>query len=233
MGYIDGLSSGTSVDTQDFSLFFLSLGMTPKGMANAGEVLDLCFQWIAMIRSLVTNDDKTGNDLLHDYHTELTQLSRKSFQFWENGDPTSFVSSVVDMLYLYENEPGEILRGDSLTAIPGLNQFIATDFSSRCDDDKPTSMAVSRPPAQKTEGAIESTPPSPPQKILETAVLRLWHKMDSKFRVPKTTFNAHILTPNVYRSPRSMTACRLFQKVLNDDLNSFVYDATVAGNSYR
>ena len=70
-------------------------------MANAGEVLDLYFQWIAMIRSLVTDDDKNGNDLRHEYHTELTQLSRKSFQFWENRDPTSFVSNIADILYLY------------------------------------------------------------------------------------------------------------------------------------
>ena len=82
---------------------------------------------------------------------------------------------------------------DSGLHLPGLNQFIATDFSLRCDDDKPTSVAVSRPPAQKTEGATENTPPSPPQKILETAVLRLWHKMDSKFRVPK--INSESLKP--------------------------------------
>jgi hypothetical protein len=57
--------------------------------------------------------------------------------------------------------------------------------------------------------------------------------MDSKFRVPKTTFNVYILTPNVYGSPRTITAERLFQKVLNDDLNSILYDAVVAGDSYR
>jgi len=302
LGYINSLSSGTSVDTRDFSLFSLTMGMTPKGMSNTEEVIDLCFQWIAMIRSLVFGESSSdGNDLLRKYHDELKRLSQNSFMFRENGDPTSFVSSAAESLYLYEDKPGEMLRGDSFYSIydeditkaflqrlrpenvmititdsdlkekcphlkdlgeapwkketwygaiyrnfiitdsmkkkwsnpsffdarlnlPRLNQFIATDFSLRCDDEAW---------GQENKGETESAHLSPPTKILETPIFRLWHKMDNKFRVPKITFNAQILTPNVYRSPRTITAGRLFQKVLNDDLNSFVYDATVAGNAYR
>ncbi len=301
LGYINSLSSGTGVDTRDFSLFSLNLGMTPKGMANAEEVIDLCFQWIDMIRALVIDDNQTnGSAILQQYHEELKRLSQVSFQFRENGDPTSFVSNAAETLYLYEENPGNLLRGDSFSSaynedvtrgflqrlqpenvlititdsdlkgkaphlkdlgeaswqkeplygaifrnfnittslrekwknpphfdsrlhLPGLNQFIATDFSLRCDT---KSM-------NEAEGSTEGELLSPPIKILETPLFRLWHKMDSQFRVPKTTFNVHILTPNVYRSPRAITAGRLFQKVLNDDLNSYVYDAVVAGNSYR
>ena len=302
LGYINSLSSGISVDTRDFSLFSLTMGMTPNGMSNTEEVLDLCFQWIAMIRSLVFRERSSdGNDLVHKYHDELKRLSQNSFMFRENGDPTSFVSSAAESLYVYEDKPGEMLRGDSFYSIydeditkaflqrlrpenvmitiidsdlkkkcphlkdlgeapwkketwygaiyrnfiitdlmkkkwsnpsffdarlnlPRLNQFIATDFSLRCDDEIW---------AQENKGKTESAHLSPPTKILETPIFRLWHKMDAFFRVPKVTFNAQILTPNVYRSPRTITAGRLFQKVLNDDLNSFVYDATVAGNAYR
>lgn len=303
LGYINSLSSGTGVDTRDFSLFSLTLGMTPKGMANAEEVLDLCFQWIDMIRELLVNGNQVnGSILLQQYHEELKRLSQVSFQFRENGDATSFVSGAAETLYSFEEHPENLLRGDSFDSeykedvtraflqrlqpenvliiitdsdlkgkaphlkdlgeaswqkeplygavfrnykipeslrekwknlpsfdsrlrLPGLNQFIATDFSLRCDHAK----SINETQRETDEDAIAS----PPIKVLETPLFRLWHKMDSKFRVPKTTFNVYILTPNVYRSPRTITAGRLFQKVLNDDLNSFVYDAVVAGNSYR
>lgn len=303
LGYINSLSSGTAVDTRDFSLFSLNLGMTPKGMANTEEVLDLCFQWIDMIRALLINGNGgDGGILLRQYHEELKRISQVSFQFRENGDVTSFVSGAAETLYLFEEHPQNLLRGDSFDSeynedvtraflqrlqpenvlititdsdlkgkaphlkelgeaswqkeplygaifrnyeiteslrekwknlpscdsrlrLPGLNQFIATDFSLRCDQAKSMNETQS-----ETDADVNAAPPS---KVLETPLFRLWHKMDSKFRVPKTMFNVYILTPNVYRSPRAITAGRLFQKVLNDDLNSFVYDAVVAGNSYR
>ena len=56
--------------------------------------------------------------------------------------------------------------------------------------------------------------------------------MDRTFRVPKTSIRMQLTTPDIYRSPRSMTLNRLYQKVLQDDLNEFVYDAGVAGCSY-
>jgi insulysin len=43
---------------------------------------------------------------------------------------------------------------------------------------------------------------------------------------------AAILSPSTYRSPRGMTLNRIFERVLHDDLNSFVYDASQAGITY-
>lgn len=61
----------------------------------------------------------------------------------------------------------------------------------------------------------------------------MWHKMDRTFRVPKTSIRLQLVSPNIYRSPRTITLNRLFQKVLSDDLNSYVYDASVAGCNYN
>ena len=44
--------------------------------------------------------------------------------------------------------------------------------------------------------------------------------------------NLDLLTFAISRSPRSMTLNRIFQAVLREDLNSFVYDASVAGCNY-
>jgi len=124
-----------------------------------------------------------------------------------------------------------------------LNQFIPTDFSLRCDDDDDNNDEVvvngkndkeDANGSSKNEDEDESVPPfTPPKLIQRPSGLRLWHKLDTTFRVPKTHIRVHIASPSVYRSPRSMTLNRLYQKVLNDDLNSFVYDAGVAGCNYR
>jgi secreted Zn-dependent insulinase-like peptidase len=78
----------------------------------------------------------------------------------------------------------------------------------------------------------ESDVDAPPKIIIERPNLRMWHKMDSFWRVPKTFVRVALKSSSIYASPRSMTLNRLFQRVLNDDLNSLVYDASMAGCSY-
>ncbi len=56
--------------------------------------------------------------------------------------------------------------------------------------------------------------------------------MDRTFRVPRTSIKLQLTSPNIYHSPRTITLNRIFQKVLSDDLNSYVYDASVAGCNY-
>ena len=57
--------------------------------------------------------------------------------------------------------------------------------------------------------------------------------MDRTFRVPKTSIRLQFTSPDIYRSPRSITLNIIFSSVLSDDLNSYVYDASVAGCNYR
>jgi len=118
------------------------------------------------------------------------------------------------------NHPTDI---DSRFSLPGLNEFIPEDVSLRCDD--PDSVATFDPDIDYRK--------EPPKLIVDTPKLRMWHKMDRTFRVPKTSIRLQLNSPEVYRSPRAITLNRLFQKVLTDDLNSYVYDATVAGCNYR
>jgi insulysin len=292
-GYINGLSSGTSLDVSDFSMFSLSLSLTPKGMQAQQEVLDLAFQWIALL--------KEHQDQLPMYHDELRQITTTNFRFQENGDATDFCSAAAELLFDDDENgeqahperfliaPGEVTDYDPDTArafldrlrpdnclitiinsdlnntsgdsdsdaewqtepwygatykvaeiseeqkkawefpsqtderlqMPALNAYIPTDFSLRSEDAGATDEPI-------TEDLIEI----PPTLLIDRPNLRLWHKMDRYWRVPKTLIRLAILSPNVYRSPRSMTLNRIFQRVLNDDLNSFVYDASIAGCRY-
>jgi insulysin len=295
-GYLTGLSSGIGIDTSDFALFSLSMSLTPLGMRNYPEVLDLTFQWIVLVRSRYESDPQW----FEAHHEELRQISEVNFRFRENGDPTDFCSSASELLFDEQMEYSRILKGGSETslldpvvtkafldrfrpenamvhivssdlkttssdesngstwetepwygaqfqaerlsseqietwgsyspetidarlALPGLNNYIPTDFSLRCDEEVDA----------KKETLTSDEIMVPPVLVLDRPNLRLWHKMDRYWRVPKAFIRVAILSPNVYRSPRSMTYNRIFQRVLSDDLNSFVYDASIAGCNYR
>ena len=275
------------IDTSDFSLFSLSIGLTPEGMKAKDEVLNLVFQWVAIIRDAV-ND----TDLMRKYHDELRQISDNNFRFRENGDPTSFASSAAELLF--SCSPERVLRHSSETAeydekiakifaermrpencfisvidsdleddgsflkekwykatyleedmsdeqierwtkptatddslyLPALNDFIPTDFSLKCDKE-------TKGQAQESDEDDADHKVEPPQVLIDRPELRLWYKMDSKWRVPKAYIQLALLSPNVYRSPRTMTYSRIFERILNDDLNSFVYDASTTGCNYR
>jgi insulysin len=117
------------------------------------------------------------------------------------------------------NHPTEI---DPRLRLPGLNEFIPKDLSLRCDDAEHEAASDPNVDYRKVH----------PKLLIDNPKLRMWHKMDRTFRVPKTSVRLQLTSPNIYRSPRAITLNRLFQKVLTDDLNSYVYDASVAGCSY-
>ena len=289
LGYLTSLTSGAAIDTSDFSLFGISMSLTPKGMNEKETVLDLVFQWIALIKKTAMEQP----DLVAEYHNELRKVSATDFKFRENGDPVDFCSSASEALFDKNAEPFELLSSgsryedydpvvaaafldrfrpencmitvvdsglqtddrsdwkveplygakyreqelkvediqrwanpesiDARLNLPGLNKYIPTDFSLRCDDEGVPLTAVEREQARKV----------PPVLLSEGDNWRIHHKMDKSWRVPKTSVRVSVISPAAYESPRAMTLSRIYQRVLNDDLNSFVYDASLAGCNYR
>jgi len=286
-GLITGLSSGAAIDASDFSLFSVSMSLTPKGMKNKEKILDLIFQWTALIKKVATENP----GLLAKYHDELQQIGMMNFKFREQGNPMDFCSSASELMFetnvleeilvsgtksddydpviaaefmerlspyncminivdsdLKKDNPdewlveplyGAVYRESKITEeqlklwdnpseiepklhVPALNEYIPTDFSLRCEDSE-TSMSNSERERSKTK---------PPTLYFENNKFRMWYKMDKYWKVPKTFIRLSIVSPTTYESPRSMTLSRIFQKVLNDDLNSFVYDASLAGCTY-
>ena len=289
-GYINSLSSGTGVSTTDFELSNIGLSLTPRGMREREKVLDITWQWIALVKDAILNDT---NGVIEKYHDELRTITETSFKYREMGDPTDFCSSAAERLFDYE--PSKLLLGsadvgdydvdvaraylqrltpqnslivvtapesqfskqdktddwlieerygakyrqihisddlikgwnhpteiDPRLRLPGLNEFIPKDLSLRCDDAEHQAFFDLNVDYRKEH----------PKLLVDTPSLRMWHKMDRTFRVPKTSIRLQLTSPNIYRSPRSITLNRLFQKVLTDDLNSYVYDASVAGCNY-
>ena len=86
-GWINSLSSGTGISSSDFCLVNIAITLTPKGMRERHEVLAKTWQWLALIKDSVVNDD---HGLIEQYHNELKKISDISFKFREMGDPTDF-----------------------------------------------------------------------------------------------------------------------------------------------
>ncbi|CAI5528346.1 unnamed protein product [Closterium sp. Naga37s-1] len=95
--------------------------------------------------------------------------------------------------------------------LPAPNEFVPTDLD------------VLTPPTGKV---------SPPTVIHATPMLRLWHKPDTLFGLPKAVLFMQIASPEAYTSPRSALLTRLFASLLQDALNAYAYDAEIAGLNY-
>jgi len=105
--------------------------------------------------------------------------------------------------------------------LPELNPFIPQDFLLR------GTAAAGAPEASRVPTDV-----TPPTLLLATPLLRLWHKMDCAFASPREYVLAHIHTRAYESGPETVAMMRLFCNVVYDDLNSFAYDASIAGLGY-
>ncbi|KAG0054713.1 Insulinase (Peptidase M16) [Gryganskiella cystojenkinii] len=97
--------------------------------------------------------------------------------------------------------------------LPVPNEFIATDFET-----------------DKTE--VEA-PLSHPNLVLHTPLVRLWHKKDDTFWVPKVNMYFLLRTPIAYASPLACMKTALVIDLLNDSLTEQLYGAGLAGLTYN
>lgn len=144
-------------------------------------------------------------------------------------------------------------------ALPQRNDYLPTDFTLRCDQQaaQPApdgaeqqadggaaapngkQQAAAEGGQQQANGdgagaaAAESTAfPSPPTLLLDEPGLRVWHKLDSSFRQPRTATYLRLSSAAGYASPRAAAASHLLIKLLEDALCETAYLAEVAGLHY-
>lgn len=110
--------------------------------------------------------------------------------------------------------------------VPEDNPFVPSDFALRCD-------APGADPAETQPKTPLDVLPPKNISIPENTLVKLWHKTDSIFRVPRAYINAHIMTPVYKMGPRAVVMLRLFCELLQDDLNTYSYSAATAGISYN
>ncbi|ORX55207.1 hypothetical protein DM01DRAFT_1335502 [Hesseltinella vesiculosa] len=105
------------------------------------------------------------------------------------------------------------LQLDSDLQLPGVNAFIPTKFETH-------KQSLKQPLKQ-------------PALIVNNSRLRLWHKKDDIFWVPRANVWILFRNPLAYATPSNCVKTRLFTDILKDSLNEYAYDAEVAGLSYN
>ena len=107
--------------------------------------------------------------------------------------------------------------------LPEANPFVPQDFSLRGNPEA-TGPAASKLPQSVTN-------PTPLTEF-PCEMTRLWHKTDDAFKTPRSYVLGHVHTAAYEEGPSVVAMLRLFCSVLIDDLNTFAYDASVAGLGY-
>ncbi|KAH8549377.1 Metalloenzyme, LuxS/M16 peptidase-like protein [Umbelopsis sp. PMI_123] len=97
--------------------------------------------------------------------------------------------------------------------LPEKNEFIPTDF--------------------ETNKVPIATPQKMPNLIVNSSNLRLWHKKDDTFWLPKANVWILFRNPLAYATPSNCVKTRLYTDLLKDSLNEYSYDAEVAGLHYN
>jgi insulysin len=95
---------------------------------------------------------------------------------------------------------------------PGINEFVPTNFEThRCQvEEKQTK----------------------PNLMKETPTLRLWHKKDDTFWIPRTNMWILFRNPLADATPAHSVMTSLYANLLVDSLNVYAYNAEVAGLVY-
>ena len=61
----------------------------------------------------------------------------------------------------------------------------------------------------------------------------LWHLLDTKFRLPRTSYSVLLCTPFAYTSPLSVTLSRMLVNVISDTLEESTYPASLVETNYE
>ncbi|ORE08646.1 hypothetical protein BCV72DRAFT_203143 [Rhizopus microsporus var. microsporus] len=106
----------------------------------------------------------------------------------------------------------ENLEPEDALILPGENAFIPTNF-------------------EMNKKEVEA-PATKPDIVENSPLLRLWHKKDDTFWVPRANVWILLRSPLAYATPSNCVKTRLYADLLKDSLNEYAYDAEVAGLAY-
>nr|XP_043636150.1 nardilysin-like isoform X2 [Erigeron canadensis] len=111
------------------------------------------------------------------------------------------------LLELWRDPP----KIDSSLHLPAKNEFIPQDFSIRAK-----SMSS------------DSTAASSPKCILDEPLMKFWYKLDTTFQSPRANTYFRVTLNGAYRDLKNAVLTELFLKLLKDNLNDIIYQASVA-----
>lgn len=115
--------------------------------------------------------------------------------------------------------------------LPEPNEFIPTDLTIQCPEGHTTPYVISSFYNCQNDTLITWPifPRNSPQLVLRTPNIRLWHKLDSKFRVPRGSIYISLHSPVMNSSPTASVSTSFLAELIEDDLNEYSYYATLCG----
>ena len=124
-------------------------------------------------------------------------------------------------------------------ALPPPNPFIPTDFTLRCDDEGGDECSPQNGGAGAAKRARSSVPPPhtpadaplcpPPSLLINETGLRVWHKQDTHFRVPRAAAYFSVAPLDAHATPAAAAVQHTLMRLWDDALCATAYLADVAG----
>ena len=91
-GWAESLGAGLALEDRGSALFSVDIGLTPAGFENRDRVVEMFFNWVALIR------EQGIERWRYDQQSQLNQIA---FRFQEKQDPVSYAYSLASMMQRY------------------------------------------------------------------------------------------------------------------------------------
>lgn len=163
---------------------------------------------------------KYNEDLICDFGKYLVPenmwalMASKSFTDLENTEPWSGAKYSVSSIPPIEISDQLIKEG--IFHLPRVNDFLPEKFGLVRETSNP-------PPA----------PQNRPRLLIDNKELRLWHKLDDTFKVPKANIFVKLIWADVTSTLLNSGVAELFVSLIKDKLSDYADYAAVAGVSSR
>ena len=249
-----GLAAGADADTPNYGSLVIKVALTPEGLTQYQQVVDLCFAAIARLHkeaypTTLFNELKTSQQLDKVFSargegyglaTELaTNLNRYPMEWAENlrysltkMDEASYrmvLSKLIPQNCLITLVSKDVVT-DQTEPIYGTEYSVMQDSPwlekiSKIQADDNIVLPQSNP--FMPTSAVEM--PEAPVLIVNEKGLKLYYSQDLEFRRPQASFIYRFLPSPKAMSLQQSTARALALACLNEQLNEFSYPATLAG----
>lgn len=256
-GLATGLSAGPYANTPDYSTFYLSVDLTPKGLEKHDEVLERIFGAIAHLKNSefphqVYEDERQVQQLAKVFKyrgegsgaaTKLsTNLNRYSMDWAElydfrlqKKDPETYAS----LLEQLTPEKAILLLMDRGLETDQKEEYYGTEFKAFTSSE----LFKLTKEAKPLEGfhIPQANPflpekavvlPETPVKLLDDRRIKLFYLQDTTFRKPKVALATRFKFPTSRVDLAFSTKLSLAVSCLNEQLNELTYPASLADLSF-
>eukprot|EP01128_Nolandella_sp_AFSM9_P011831 TRINITY_DN8746_c0_g1_i1.p1 TRINITY_DN8746_c0_g1~~TRINITY_DN8746_c0_g1_i1.p1 ORF type:complete len:959 (+),score=215.62 TRINITY_DN8746_c0_g1_i1:78-2954(+) len=260
-GWANSLSAGTMFDGASYSMFSVGITLTEEGLKKVDEIVKMVFAYVEILKKGIPSWVHPELALLQsqafrfaDVKTAMSTVSSIAARMKlypathylagpyliEEQDP-ALVTKVVDALtpsnmrmfvggqefaesatlsekwygVKHSDSPvGEIVLDEVFDDLylPTPNDLIASDFSRHLPDEEHLK--------------------SEPFLLKSSTAARLWYYHDQVFNVPKAYMIFNLIGKAAYSSPKAVVLASIFTRLVADSLNTFAYNAEVAGLAY-